>query len=544
MNMWDFQMALGAAGQRYGRTVDIFLKTGPTWRYIMKKSVKFIMATAALVVTAGLLAVAVLLQSGPQVDPPAWQPVGAQPEEDASSEKWSSSDPSTLLVVSEFATSPMHGAGLESPVYTSLINIAAEYNLSHGDRKVQLQMLPASGTEREIVLQQLRTEIMAGSGPDVFILPAGSVAGIDQNNRPVYGMEGLFTDVERSMRNNIFADLSSYYDQDAELKTEELKQEIMDAGVYDGKRYVLPLGWNMPAVCVNDEKLEETGLDSSLFSSGLCDAYDTILRSENAEAISGAKPSPYLQQLCLFPGVIDYENGTSLLREEDVLTYFQKKKAIREAPRTESFEKAAPNVSTYLNNLDFDFALDGQLPFYCSDLPKCVEMVGIAKAKNIDISVLPIPSSDGTLTAEVTYFGAINAGCAHPEEAYEFLRMFLEPEVQFQQGYDGSSTSLREANCAWPVRIPGSVSAQWEAARKSAAVEKLYENEGTTQRKKELSQGQLSDEDFPVLEETIDHVRFSSPLSYEFAVQSNNLSDPQKAARDFFTQLKYHIAES
>lgn len=530
----DILKALDSVDEKYVKSIDVFYRTLPNWRCIMKRSVKFAVTAAAVIFTVGVIAVVMFLQGGPQAAPPAGRPVSSQPEEDGVT---------TLKVVSEFASSPIHGGYSASPVYEALINIAAEYNLSHKDQKVQVQMLPVSGTEREIELERLRTEIMAGSGPDIFVLPAGSVAGMDQNDRPIYGMEGLFPDVESCMRNELFADLSCYYDEDAELKTEELKQEIMDAGVYGGKRYVLPIGWNMPAVCVDNNKLRELGLDSSLFSAGICDAYDAILRSENDEVVSSAKPTPYLYQLCLFPGVIDYDKGTSLLREEDILDYFQKKKAIEEAPRAENL-KAASNVSSYLYNPDFAFALDGQMPFYCSDLTECVEMLGIAKTKDANVSVLPIPCSDGTLAAEVTYFGAVSAGSSHPAEAYEFLRMFLMPEVQFQLGYDGIPISIREVNCAWPVRIPGSVSAQWRSARAINPGIELNGKGVTEQRKKELSQVELTDGEFPILEETIDHVRFSTSLSYEFALQTNDLSDPQQAVQDFLTQLKYHIAES
>ena len=40
---------------------------------------------------------------------------------------------------------------------------------------------------------------------------------------------------------------------------------------------------------------------------------------------------------------------------------------------------------------------------------------------------------DGDLVANITYYGAVGAGCETPELAYSFLRMFLLEETQWEK---------------------------------------------------------------------------------------------------------------
>lgn len=42
------------------------------------------------------------------------------------------------------------------------------------DVEINVEILPLEETARELRLQQIRTQIMAGEGPDVFLLPIGT----------------------------------------------------------------------------------------------------------------------------------------------------------------------------------------------------------------------------------------------------------------------------------------------------------------------------------------------------------------------------------
>lgn len=452
-------------------------------------------------------------------------------------------DPNTLWVVSEHSLGAYKGRGVyDSRVYSALTRVVAFYQSSHPGSKVDLQMIPAEGSEREVVLQSLRTQIMSGDGPDVFLLPSGAVFGGMGED----GVDGLFRDVEVCMRNGNFADLSDYYDADEELNKEELQQEIMDAGCYDGKRYVLPIRWDMPAVCVNQAKLEKAGLDVSLFSKGALPAIDAVLETGDLDLIFDANFLPGCA-LCLFPNLLDYESGEVLLTQEEMEDFFKKRKAIADSPWPDSFVPGGTAMLTsllnYSQNENGEFALSGRGAYFMMDLTECIDMVGMAKAQGVDMSVLPLPATDGSTVAEITYFGAVNAGSDKTEAAYHFLRCLLMPDVQFQTIYQGNTPNDNlDLLTAWPVRVKGSAASEWAAAMDD--MDAFAQSEVLKERIKKIHEIQLTDDDLPLLSQKLDQVRFATPLDYELYKRIENPSGPEKDAKEFLEAANYHLAES
>lgn len=124
--------------------------------------------------------------------------------------------------------------------------VAECFEEAHPGITVKLEILPTEEDERETYLHQLRTQIMAGEGPDVYLLPTGGTlsTGTPQSLKEIQ-VEPLFPDVRQSMRSGIFSDLRKYYDGDTELNTEALHPDIMEAGCLEEERYVLPLRFDM-----------------------------------------------------------------------------------------------------------------------------------------------------------------------------------------------------------------------------------------------------------------------------------------------------------
>ena len=446
-------------------------------------------------------------------------------------------DPDTLWVVSEYATGAMSSGGAHSPVFSALTMVLGNYRVNHPDAKIRLQMLPPGGSEREIILQSLRTEIMAGKGPDVFLLPSGSVSGGSKN----YGLDGLFGDVELGMRNGYFADISDHYDADDSLNKDELKREIMDAGCYDGKRYVLPIRWDMPVVCIDTEKFAEAGLDSSVFSAGGLSAIRTFLDSGNQDLVFDANAMPYCTT-CLFPNLLDYERGAVTLTQEEVENFLSMRKAIVAAPLPDSFvpgEGAVMWLRSYTSTETADFALNGRRFYRMTNLSDCIDAVGMAQTQGREMQVLPLPAADGTTAAEITYFGAVNAGSDKVEEAYDFLREFLLPDVQFGTLY--REDPILRFHFNWPVRTTGSVAAKYDLAKRDVDVN--GESELLKARVKQVVELKLTDDDLPLLSQKIDQVRFTTPLTYELYKRAEEPSNPEKDAKSFLEAANYHLAE-
>ena len=104
-----------------------------------------------------------------------------------------------------------------------------QYNQQHPDHPVTAEKYFADGSAEsdEEATQQMLTEVMAGSGPDLIFFDVGNM------------------DIEKMVRRGVFADLEPYFEAD-NFDWSGYNQAVMDAGVWDGQRLVIPLEYNFP----------------------------------------------------------------------------------------------------------------------------------------------------------------------------------------------------------------------------------------------------------------------------------------------------------
>ena len=68
------------------------------------------------------------------------------------------------------------------------------------------------------------------------------------------------------MATGLFADLTTLYNQDETLQKDVLLEKVMDAGVMDDKRYILPLRYQYPIILTLEDELQAAGLEISELS--------------------------------------------------------------------------------------------------------------------------------------------------------------------------------------------------------------------------------------------------------------------------------------
>lgn len=454
-------------------------------------------------------------------------------------------NPVTLHVVSEYVADRDNSPPDFSEIAKSLRNIVDYYNAEHENVTVELEFLPYYSQPRETRLQSLRTEIMAGKGPDLYLLPTGDLKGEDGD------MPHLFRNVEQAMRSNLFLDLSSYYGSDVDLKTEELQQSIMDAGVLNGKRYVLPLGFNTSMLTANIKKCQALGIDlDRIENEGILALYDEAEKAGTLPVSFNAYlPAYTMCNMTMFPHLFDYDSGSVLLTEQEVEEIMGKTNYFFESQGDYSPEPFSSTVGIY-KMFHYPFIFETEQAFSAEKLSGLAETMGLSKYLDIDLAVFPLRATDGSLVANVSYWGAVNANCQAPAAAYDFLRLFLTPEVQLGQGFgSGFKTKLRDVTrtCGWPVRTKDSLQTMWNAVCGSGAGFEGVDKEV------ELSivNTDLSSEELPVLSAAFDEVRFPGEEYLLFNTTLQELEESgfseenmKAAAKELLTQLKYYIAES
>jgi len=509
----------------------------------------------------------------------------------------------TLWVVTEQSTSD--GMNLQAQI------IAERLEQAHPGLTIEMEILPLDRQEREVRIKRLRTQIMSGKGPDVYLLPTGGETATDYEFRLHFrarmytAVEPLFSDVACAMRNGIFADIQPYYQADEELNTEDLKQEIMDAGVVKGSRYVLPLRFTMPVILTAPEDWSSCGLSAELLGSDLRHLVQWAL-SQDAPRIAAGLQLPEDASLLPMP---DYDQGDIRVSQEEIAHYMRSYQGWGTTARRtilEMLDDWEERWAAYIwdtnwswkrpiSNLTWNTASDMVMSFhtidefnsvrhyiykgtywrtegmalYVTNLADSLESLGIAKREGVCLKMFPLLTMDGSISASVSYFGAVGRNCKKPELAYEFLRQFLEEEFQWDQyrprvkksGFCTSlyfprdSQALGQVEDSWPVRTKAATPYMWGTVQ--------YQMKGLCSSFREgesritslaIQDIQLTDEDVPALSWPIDEVRFPVTLpeeeSFEHALSLLNEEDGTTTdvdidalAQKVYQSLWFHLME-
>lgn len=110
----------------------------------------------------------------------------------------------TLQVLTEH--SPADGMNYQ------LEQIAAAFLAEHDDVTVEIEYLPTDAEERSMYFYQLRVEIMAGRGPDIYLFPTEGIlyqeiSTVYAEGVEAYEVEPLFADINQAVRNGVFQDI-------------------------------------------------------------------------------------------------------------------------------------------------------------------------------------------------------------------------------------------------------------------------------------------------------------------------------------------------
>jgi len=485
--------------------------------------------------------------------------------------------------------------------------IAQRMEQAHAGLTVWLDVLPLEEDQRELRFQQLRTQIMAGKGPDVYLLTTGDSLVVDRSEGSYKWQyrthaDPLFRDIGQAMRNGLFADIEAYYSTDETLNPDSLRPDIMAAGTVEGKRYVLPLRFSVPLVATIPEGWAEYNIDPELLESGV-----TGLA---AEALSYKIPNMAVGlllpgDLTVFSQPFDYENKRLQVTPGEIADYmrvyqgwkaavFGPMKAIlqeyndvtldlsmesgewygsREA--LDAFEKELGyydfNDPDHLNRI-LDYVRTNLywyrmgLPLFTTNLVGIMQTLAVAADMGDEVKIYPLRATDGAVTADITYYGAVGSNCKNPAIAYDFLSQFLAEEFQWDNyrprirekivgtPFEKYPVTRKTVDVNWPVRTVGSVPYMWKSLKFQYGGVKDSFVDGSVATGVRIQQVDLTDEDIPILSGPIDEVRFPVTLpeeeSFEHALSLLNEEDGTPTdvdidalAQKVYQSLWFHLME-
>lgn len=392
-----------------------------------------------------------------------------------------------------------------------------QFTSTYPNVSIQLEILPTEDAERSARLSELYSLIDAGNGPDIYLLPTYDVLTLEHPEKYTYKrIAPLFPDVNIAMRKGIFLDISQWYKKDRDLNKNNLNQTVMDAGIVGTARYALPLRYNVPVMYVWGDYFQENGVNEEIVRSGIGAWMEYVTqKGDPVLACSGEYISTWA-----FTDLIDYDSNEVILTRETARRYLALSQSVQALIGGEVRHRSATDIMPYI------FGHWTPFPAQAGILRSAMGYAAVAKAESEALAMYPLPTMEGDYIATVEYYGAIGRDCTDPELAYEFIRLFLQEESQWEQNREKSEDSpyWGLAERGWPVRTKGSVAPLWENYRKTA-LGNFSGDAQTPERQEKILSLELTDSDIPILETKIDFARFPAYTSTKIAAITSKLTD-------------------
>lgn len=286
---------------------------------------------------------------------------------------------------------------VSAPISGNVDSLVEGWQAIEGGCEVELIEISGDGSAEELKLTELRTEIMAGEGPDLFILECLSP-------EPEVTYSNLFRDVEKAMEDGMFLPLDEYLENAKYMDIRTWNQTVLNVGKTEKGQVVLPLYYRLPAYVFKSDDLSGQSIP---------DSWDELL----------APDSPVRNDLWYndfaysFGKLADYQTGELLFSEEELKTYVEMFCSMLDEgdAQNEQQEFPEPIVGGYISP---DF------------LGK-----GIGGALEEEQTYLSIPNREGSATAMVTMYAAVNNNTAQAVEAFSLIDFMFSDEVTSGRGF-------------------------------------------------------------------------------------------------------------
>lgn len=368
---------------------------------------KVIMKKAAALCAAVLMAVGCAACSGG----------GEQTQSEASGEPATSeaSEPVTLQVylAAQYADPTVH-----YPIYEALM----DYQEAHPN--LTLEFISPKGVnymeEREAMISQLNAEILSGGGPDLFIMEGYRTTEIN-----------LFPDIEKAMVNGTFLDLTEAMEKQGLSREEDFYTAVLDAGQWEGRQYILPLGFSVPLMVSATDVLNASSFDLQRAMYSMDSLLTELLRIHEEQSIlviTSIDPLDVLAQ-----PVLDYEAHQVRLDTSAVRRGLELEKIFRTGDIAYDLARGLFN-DTNPSHVQDEFAQG--VPFATLRYSRfSINLLRQCRALGIEVSVMPIPNEEGTITAKIGSYAMGNRNTKYPEEVADLLLYLVSEECQSAAAY-------------------------------------------------------------------------------------------------------------
>ena len=264
----------------------------------------------------------------------------------------------------------------------------------------------------------LMNDISAGKGPDVIL----------------WSWE--FTDIFKVILTDVFENIDPYMSQDPEFSSQDYVEGVMNGGVFQGRRWIVPLYYSVGFLVSTEKALADSGFPL-IKDPSFSQWYEAILsQEENMKKRNCTFSNMYGAQNDLTMvgrtgiSVLDYANGQSLARDEA----FQQAMEINKLLYTQAKESYEPGWWDTWSPLPGDDVLsvrDGEILFAYADSPgSWLELYSGFLDVDTPVCYPFLSLNTGGGIAEIQQSAAIRKNSKNQVNAYEFIKILLSQSVQ------------------------------------------------------------------------------------------------------------------
>jgi len=302
-----------------------------------------------------------------------------------------------------------------------------EYELKNFDglENFVFEYIPGSGAERETALDRIRTELMSGGGPDVFIVNCvGATYSVVQE-------DALFLMPEKAMEIGLFLPLDDLMENNTQhAEWDKMTQSVLAAGKNEDGQLLIPMTYTVPVTMYLKEELQHTPSkemtwQDMLADDSLRDAATLLgdgmihVREEGGTWYWGFDaPMHYM-----LGDLADFENEKLLFTEEELQACMDRVFALQA-------DIQATDFSLYTREKWYEGYLG--VGMNC-----CIwnQWNTHGMEDKDTFSLVPFYSDDGGATAVVLNYMAINANTRRPEDAFKVIDRLMSRNMQQNKAF-------------------------------------------------------------------------------------------------------------
>lgn len=284
-----------------------------------------------------------------------------------------------------------------------------------------IEVIPKEEAARKSMLTKLRTEIMSGEGPDVFIMGC--------NTSRFEAKDMLFPIPEKAMQNGLFLPLDELMaDRTQHTEWDKLQQTVLKAGCNDEGQLIVPIAYTVPVTFFRSSDIELTPDEMTTWNDMLEDSTGVLSSAASwfnmNEALLHMRGS-YIEYT--FGQLADYEAETLLFTPEELK---QRSEEIHTV-NVKCERNVLNNVPAHYKNclsVDFNNETGSNLTLSIGAMGTDNPFSGIKPTETQ--TMIPIYSDDGGASASITAYAAVNRNTLRPEDAFIVLDVLMDLETQ------------------------------------------------------------------------------------------------------------------